>query len=599
MQLKKFRVTNYRNIKDSKEIDISDITAFVGQNEAGKSNLFEALYRINPFDGESSYNIDEDWPVDDWGNKDENAPVCEAHFKLSPEDAQNIVEACIEEGDNEETITPDQFDLSNVLLCAKRFYTGETTFSITSNDSNFSLLDDSKIQTWAKENLQKFVYIHDYEMSGSQIELDHLQRRRTQHSYDQLDSNEQSILTVLDLAKIDLSEFIQKGSTSEGRTNRTFEKRSASGYLTRQFQELWRQKYVKFEIDVDGNTLNILVEDVELGMPVKLNKRSTGFRWYVSFAWKFTHASKGEFKNCILLLEEPGIHLHYSAQLDLLEVLERLKETNTILYTTHLASMVDMGYPERIRIVEYINKKSTVKSGVVSSQKDAMAVIEMALGLVGNMSGLLGDRKVLIVEGGDDALILYKLAAVLRASGKESMSENIYLWPAKGASKVPMYAAFAIGQKWNSSVLLDSDEAGQKAAEKIRELYLKDLSEQEGKNFQILMLKKAAGIEKTDAAIEELFSDEYYIALVNEAYRVSIKVEDLPSDGSDMITKKVERVLKDNHHYSELDKGRVKNILLKKFDSWQGIKDLPKGTAAKAEKLFKAINLALEEIPKK
>jgi len=30
-------------------IEINGITAFVGQNEAGRSNLFEALYRINPF----------------------------------------------------------------------------------------------------------------------------------------------------------------------------------------------------------------------------------------------------------------------------------------------------------------------------------------------------------------------------------------------------------------------------------------------------------------------------------------------------------------------------------------------------------------------
>ena len=49
MQLTEFKVINYRNVCDSDWININDITAFVGQNEAGKSNLFEALYRINPF----------------------------------------------------------------------------------------------------------------------------------------------------------------------------------------------------------------------------------------------------------------------------------------------------------------------------------------------------------------------------------------------------------------------------------------------------------------------------------------------------------------------------------------------------------------------
>jgi hypothetical protein len=48
IQLKQFKVTKYRNILDSEWIDVNASMSFVGQNEAGKSNLFEALYRINP-----------------------------------------------------------------------------------------------------------------------------------------------------------------------------------------------------------------------------------------------------------------------------------------------------------------------------------------------------------------------------------------------------------------------------------------------------------------------------------------------------------------------------------------------------------------------
>jgi predicted ATP-dependent endonuclease of OLD family len=105
------------------------------------------------------------------------------------------------------------------------------------------------------------------------------------------------------------------------------------------------------------------------------------------------------YKGCILLLEEPGIHLHYSGQRDLLEVLDRLSASNTILYTTHLASMVDLAYPERVRIVETMDNHSIVKKGVVSTQRAPMAVIELSLGLTGDMSGLLGTRQTLIVEG--------------------------------------------------------------------------------------------------------------------------------------------------------------------------------------------------------
>jgi len=68
MRLEEFCISNFRNIIDSGWIKATDVTAFVGQNEAGKSNLFEALYCLHPF-VETRYNPDEDWPVDDWKGK--------------------------------------------------------------------------------------------------------------------------------------------------------------------------------------------------------------------------------------------------------------------------------------------------------------------------------------------------------------------------------------------------------------------------------------------------------------------------------------------------------------------------------------------------
>jgi predicted ATPase len=48
MTLKKFRATNFRSIDDSDWIDVDDVTAFVGTNEAGKSNLLLPLWKFNP-----------------------------------------------------------------------------------------------------------------------------------------------------------------------------------------------------------------------------------------------------------------------------------------------------------------------------------------------------------------------------------------------------------------------------------------------------------------------------------------------------------------------------------------------------------------------
>jgi hypothetical protein len=590
VRLTQFRVHNYRNIHDSGPIETTRVTAFVGQNESGKSNLFEALYRINPFDQRATYDLEEDWPVDKWGDRDPKATVCEAEFALDEGEIASLFRAAAIPTDATDAPYARPHDLA---LHAKSQYGSATSFFV---DDAFALvLEAQKVAAWAKGNLPKFVLIHDYELTGSQIELNNLQQRKASVSWDQLEEQERTMLTILDLAKIDIPELLGKGATPQGRTTRAFDTRAASAYLSRQFQSLWRQKSVRFDIVIDGTTLNVFAEDAGLGMPVRLSRRSTGFRWYVAFAWKFTHASKGQFKNCILLLEEPGIHLHYSAQADLLQVFERLAETNTILYTTHLASMVDLGFPERIRIVEAHDKHATVRHGVVSSQRGPMAVIEMSLGLTGDMSGLLGNRKTLIVEGGSEVLILYKLAGMLGPDGREALSDAIHLWPALGASKTPMYAAFAIGQKWQSGVLLDSDAAGKDAKKKISELLLSKLADEDKKKFRVLMLGDATGVGKNESAIEDLFPDEFYVRIVNDAYGLNIDPKELPADGSDMITKRVEYVLQKKYGLSGLDKERVAIQLLKVFDSWKTVADVPAATVERAERLFGRINAAFAE----
>src|SRR5690348_1187272 len=83
MRLSGFQVCKYRNIVDSGWIDVDGIAALVGQNECGKSNILQALYKLRPF-AAAEYDIDADWPIDDWANRDPDTIVCRAQFDLSP-----------------------------------------------------------------------------------------------------------------------------------------------------------------------------------------------------------------------------------------------------------------------------------------------------------------------------------------------------------------------------------------------------------------------------------------------------------------------------------------------------------------------------------
>ncbi len=314
MRISEFRITNYRNVLDSGWIMAPDVTAIVSQNEAGKSNLFEALYCLHSY-VETQYNPDEDWPVDDWNGKKgaKGQPVAQAYFEFDEGEAEALFEYAVEvptddDGNELEFTAPEVPE--SLRLFAIRSYGHRTGFGLRDQDGNSISptelgLSKDKVSKWANEQVPRFVLIQDYEFSGAQVELNELKSRLDAAGGEshELSTDDQTILIVLDLAEIDLEDFVEKGGSAEGRTLRQFDKRAASAYLTQQFQKLWEQKKVKFDIDVDGPTLNIFAEDEAIGFPVRLNRRSTGFRWYVSFAWKFTHASEGDFENCTLLLE--------------------------------------------------------------------------------------------------------------------------------------------------------------------------------------------------------------------------------------------------------------------------------------------------------
>ena len=85
MKLIKFRVQNFRSVEDSGWIDTDNVTALIGTNESGKTNLLVPLWKLNPAkDGEIN-------PISDYPRKryneiramEEKPIFIEAQFALS------------------------------------------------------------------------------------------------------------------------------------------------------------------------------------------------------------------------------------------------------------------------------------------------------------------------------------------------------------------------------------------------------------------------------------------------------------------------------------------------------------------------------------
>ena len=81
-----------------------------------------------------------------------------------------------------------------------------------------------------------------------------------------------------------------------------------------------------------------------------MDERSKGFQWFFSFDTTFLYETQGTFKNAVILLDEPGLHLHAAAQQDLLVRLKEYAKDNQLIYTTHMPFMIDMERLDNIRV---------------------------------------------------------------------------------------------------------------------------------------------------------------------------------------------------------------------------------------------------------
>ena len=80
---------------------------------------------------------------------------------------------------------------------------------------------------------------------------------------------------------------------------------------------------IEFNVEhVNERILNIRVRNRNYRVSLSLGNRSKGFQWFFSFLIWFSKIQGDKNKKYILLLDEPGLSLHASAQDDLLRFID-------------------------------------------------------------------------------------------------------------------------------------------------------------------------------------------------------------------------------------------------------------------------------------
>lgn len=288
--------------------------------------------------------------------------------------------------------------------------------------------------------------------------------------------------------------------------------KSASTTITGLVNQSWTQEKVNVNIGIVRDKIVISIFDDIIKKEHPPSIRSQGFRWFLSFYINFTASSKGEFENTIILLDDPGVYLHPSGQKDLLNTLEKISESNQIVFSTHSPFMIDRDKLKRVRIVSKKEGKGTLlEEKYYKSDYDALQPIRASIGMtIGDT--LFTTKRNLLVEGYSDELIMEAMSELCSKNKKDYIdASKISILPANGADKMPYFATLLTKENLKFLVILDYDSEGRKTARELKEKFNIDEN-------NILTLNALTEIGN-DLEIENLIDIDFYLEALNLAYK--------------------------------------------------------------------------------
>lgn len=516
MRLIKFRVRNYKSIKDSGWCHLaSDITILAGKNESGKSATLEAL---------QSFNLNEPVPEDatpilvnikkpevemcfdikaetlDEITEESNATISQEIRKYILENGVTIIkhqngsyklESCLEDKINVlinkervamhcemvEEIVGDLSQIPKLSKVAKPNMDSEAieiiqervTQYINRAESEIPLIPEVIVQQLANREIERLKQENETltEKSYRSEFLDKL----TRHMPNILFFTESHILpfeisfgeaknhpAVQDFVKVsdlDLDEVIAARSDSQRLRNILSEK---SAEISGDFMDYWEQSRLDLVVEPGAGEANLRfgVKESESSLLFKPEQRSKGLQWFLSFYLRLGAEKDGEK---IILIDEPGLYLHAKAQRDVLKVLEKISEESQVIFSTHSPYLIDAQHLDRIRLVLKNNKGGTQIENKIHKNTDSetLTPIVTAVGLELSNDFSIAGRKNVLLEGISD---YYYLRALSHYTNVETNGWSFI--PCAGASTTSKIASLLIGWDLEFLVVLDNDKAGKK-----------------------------------------------------------------------------------------------------------------------------------------
>ena len=590
MKLTHVNIRRYRSISESAEFDVQpDVTVLVGKNESGKTAVLQSLYKSFPIDS-MKFDPDLDYPSHLTRELAAKNPIriAELTYELDKDDISAV----------EELLCPDVLQSEYVTISIGYFY-DNPQWSVSLNSEKFvASLKDSldlpkedkkktdavstvsdlvavlkemetttcssdavlkRIDAWPEPDpvqaavdvlngrLPRFVYFGDYDIMPGKVSIPRLIELRKDGA---LERGQEALLALLEIAGVEIDDL----NTAENHEHLIRQMENASNTISDEVFEYWSQnKELQVELkDIPkaeagagspldmAPLLQVRVRNNRHRVTVPFDERSRGFVWFFSFLAYFSKLEKESAGPIILLLDEPGLSLHATAQHDLLRFInDRLASSHQVIFTTHSPFMIDSRHFERVRtVIDDVSTGTTVSSDVLKTDADSAFPLHAALGMELTQTLFVGPD-VLLVEGPSDVVYLQYLSDQLVKNGKPGLDERWVLVPGGGIAKLPAFLALFGANNMKVAVLSDSsvdDERSVRRLHGIDRLY----------HGGVIQIGDVLGRPEGD--MEDLLPERLYVELVNDAYQGSLSgnplsLEKLPA--GPRIVKRVEQAFID------------------------------------------------------
>lgn len=642
MELKSVRIQNYRSIDDSGVVPIEEVTCLVGKNESGKTAFLHALHLLNPLNpirGKVRFDDVMDFPSRRFS----------AYRKTRDTSPADVVTAVFELTDTELKIIEEDLGTgvlkSREVTVAKGYdgrrryrssYSAEkaighltapieapaadkeaaqaaTTIeelmtaltAITEPHETVTNLI-ARLETWhdlslgvylvdkyLDQWLPRFFYFSDYSTMHGRVSLPDIKAKEAAGHLEEADKTFLSLMRTVDADLADFEEADFEALTRE--------LEGAANGITRDAFTYWRQNpglRVTIQMSAGSATdepplnrgpiVNLRIYNPKHAVTVPFDERSRGFVWFFSFYAYFSDLDEDPQRSTILLLDEPGLSLHATAQGDVLSFIEnKLAPKHQVIYTTHSPFLIDPKRIDRVRTVSDSEDRGTiVTADGYKTDIETMFPLQTAISYELARAFVTGPH-CLLVGWPSDLVYLQLLNQACQDAGLATLDPRWIVTPVGGADKVSAFASLVGSAKLNVAVLIDGNPRDQQR--------IKTLPDN-GYFLPKALIQLSDFAPGKEADVEDLIDPATYCAILSGAYagalpRGEIKPTDLKSR-LPRITARAEVFFRDNDiARGGLDRYKVAAYFLR--EQAELLPRLSASTLDRTAKMFERVNSCL------